>query len=637
MELSAATRNAILHLPENLQAPANRWFERLAEQGGMHAADDILPHLARVVACSEFAGNTLLRYWSELEDRLQDLNEPVDQDALRLFADSAGDVDNSTDFFKAALRRQRNLRLLHVFWRELAGAASVDDSLQDLSDTADQLLRAATAFAHREMSERFGRVRDAGGREVSMIILAMGKLGGRELNFSSDIDLIFCYSASGESDGRKRLHAQEYFDRLSRQIVQLIDASTADGFVFRTDTRLRPFGESGPPVVSFAALESYLLRHGRDWERYAYVKARIVGSRPLVEVSTELFDELIFPFVYRRYLDYGVFESLREMHAMIATEVARKELADNVKLGPGGIREIEFIVQSLQLVRGGSRNEFRQLFATHHDGGGAAPRHHRNADAALAGDDDDALLRPKQVLDRGALHRTVCGVCRPGFHRALHPDGRVFGPGVSFLVRRADWPGGGLPGSAQGVSDPQRHLGLSAAPQLDLRLGRHGPLRPRRGPGGEDVGLEGLGAVRDPGAAAGAEPIAAFADRRGLTVGDGVLGQYFRYGHYGGVAAALLAGHTHGRDGGPDVLPAQDEGTRTMGCRVRVQPDPVGRRLRLDLHGSDGADLHQFGRQCGGPGEHARGDGGLGRDECGWDMAVFCPEYWGRRCVHCRQ
>jgi len=359
MELSAATRNAILPLPENLQAPANRWFERLAEQGGMHAADDMLPHLARVVACSEFAGNTLLRYWSELEDRLQDLNEPVDQDALRLFADSASDVDDSTDFFKAALRRQRNLRLLHVFWRELAGAASVDDSLQDLSDTADQLLRAATTFAHREMSERFGRVRDAGGREVSMIILAMGKLGGRELNFSSDIDLIFCYSASGESDGRKRLHAQEYFDRLSRQIVQLIDESTADGFVFRTDTRLRPFGESGPPVVSFAALESYLLRHGRDWERYAYVKARIVGSRPLVEVSTELFDELIFPFVYRRYLDYGVFESLREMHAMIATEVASKELADNIKLGPGGIREIEFIVQSLQLVRGGSRNELR--------------------------------------------------------------------------------------------------------------------------------------------------------------------------------------------------------------------------------------------------------------------------------------
>ena len=277
MELSAATRNAISHLPEILQAPVERWFGRLAEQGGKHPADDILPHLVHVVACSEFAGNTLLRYWSELAHRLQDLDEPVDMDALRRFADSAGDTEDSTDSVKTALRRQRNLRLLNVLWRELSGAATVDESMAALSDTADHLLRAATAFAQRDMSERFGRVRDVDGKEIPMVILAMGKLGGRELNFSSDIDLIFCYSASGESDGRKRLHAQEYFGRLSRQVVQLIDESTADGFVFRTDTRLRPFGESGPPVVSFAALESYLLRHGRDWERYAYVKARIVG------------------------------------------------------------------------------------------------------------------------------------------------------------------------------------------------------------------------------------------------------------------------------------------------------------------------------------------------------------------------
>jgi len=359
MELSAATREAISHLPQELHAAVEPWFERLAEQGGEPPADDMLPHLARVVACSDFAGNTLLRYWSELADRLQEFDQPVDPDALLRFADNAGDADDSTDLFKAALRRQRNLRLLHILWRELSGVASVDESLRDLSDTADHLLRAATAFVQRKMLERFGRVRDADANEVSMVILAMGKLGGRELNFSSDIDLIFCYPASGESDGRKRLHAQEYFDRLSRQVAQLIDEPTADGFVFRTDTRLRPFGESGPLVVSFAALESYLLRHGRDWERYAYVKARIVGLRPRVEVSTELFSELILPFVYRRYLDYGVFESLREMHAMIAAEVARKDLADNVKLGPGGIREIEFIVQSLQLLRGGSRNELQ--------------------------------------------------------------------------------------------------------------------------------------------------------------------------------------------------------------------------------------------------------------------------------------
>jgi len=182
----------------------------------------------------------------------------------------------------------------------------------------------------------------------------MGKLGGRELNFSSDIDIIFCYAENGETDGDRTLSAQEYFARLSRQVIALIDEVTVDGFVFRVDTRLRPFGDSGPPVVSFIALESYLLQHGRDWERYAYVKARIVGLQPSTEAKEELYSNLIQPFVYRRYLDYGVFESVREMQNLIAAEVRRRELADNIKLGPGGIREAEFIVQALQLVRGGS-------------------------------------------------------------------------------------------------------------------------------------------------------------------------------------------------------------------------------------------------------------------------------------------
>jgi glutamate-ammonia-ligase adenylyltransferase len=189
---------------------------------------------------------------------------------------------------------------------------------------------------------------------VPLVILGMGKLGGHELNFSSDIDIIFLYPEDGATDGAKSISAQEYFGRLSRQLIALLDEATADGFVFRIDTRLRPFGDSGPPVVSFAALESYLLQHGRDWERYAYVKARVVGPSPGSAIVADLHDNLIRPFVYRRYIDYGVFESLREMHAMISAEVEKRELQDNVKLGPGGIREAEFIVQSLQLVRGGS-------------------------------------------------------------------------------------------------------------------------------------------------------------------------------------------------------------------------------------------------------------------------------------------
>ena len=266
----------------------------------------------------------------------------------------------SADAAKSRLRRYRNRYLVQVLCCETEGSATLSETLGALSLLADNLLGAATGYAQVQLAERFGQLRDGAGVPVSFVILGMGKLGGGELNFSSDIDLVFLFAEDGESDGPRKLAGQQYFTRLSQIVVALLDEITADGFVFRIDTRLRPFGDSGPPVISFAALEAYLLQHGRDWERYAYVKARVVGLRPPDTVAAELFGNLISPFVYRRYLDYGVFESLREMHAMIAAEVKRRDLADNVKLGPGGIREIEFIVQSLQLVRGGNRRELRQ-------------------------------------------------------------------------------------------------------------------------------------------------------------------------------------------------------------------------------------------------------------------------------------
>ncbi len=179
----------------------------------------------------------------------------------------------------------------------------------------------------------------------------MGKLGGRELNFSSDVDLVFLFADGGETDGPRSIDNQDYFTRLGRGLIRLLDARTEDGFVFRVDMRLRPFGDSGPLVVSLASLEDYLQQHGRDWERYAWVKARaIVGPEAYAAAN----QEFVRPFVYRRYLDFGVFESLREMKALIAREVARRELEHDLKLGTGGIREIEFIAQSMQLVRGGS-------------------------------------------------------------------------------------------------------------------------------------------------------------------------------------------------------------------------------------------------------------------------------------------
>ena len=178
----------------------------------------------------------------------------------------------------------------------------------------------------------------------------MGKLGGGELNFSSDVDLVLLFPEHGDTDGARAIANEEFFTRLGQALARLLGTPTADGFVLRVDLRLRPFGDSGPLVASFAAFEDYLTRHGRDWERYAYVKARPVTS---VERYAEVEAAAVRPFVYRRYLDYGVFESLREMKALIEREVERRELADHVKLGPGGIREIEFIVQALQLTRGG--------------------------------------------------------------------------------------------------------------------------------------------------------------------------------------------------------------------------------------------------------------------------------------------
>jgi len=342
----------IANLPQKLRAPVGLWFEHLATQ------DVDLPHnlvepTARVVACSEFAGKVLLRELDWFIRHAASFREPVQDADLEAFVDGIATSDKDPAAIKSELRRYRNRYLLRVIWRELGRLADLDETLRQLSLLADRLLDAATRYATRQLRSRFGTVRNQVGDAVPLVVLGMGKLGGYELNFSSDIDLIFCYPDSGETDGERSIDAQEYFTRLSQQVIALIDEVTADGFVFRIDTRLRPFGDSGPPVVSFAALESYLLQHGRGWERYAYVKARIVGPKPTAAVAEELHSNMIRPFVYRRYLDYGVFESIREMQELVATEVRRRDLIDNVKLGPGGIREAEFIVQALQLVRGG--------------------------------------------------------------------------------------------------------------------------------------------------------------------------------------------------------------------------------------------------------------------------------------------
>jgi glutamate-ammonia-ligase adenylyltransferase len=248
------------------------------------------------------------------------------------------------------LRRWRRYELARIAWRDLAGWADLPETLADLSAFADAAIRSAAAFARHALVERYGEPRSAAGEVQPLVVIGMGKLGGGELNFSSDVDLVLFFPEHGETDGTRSIANEEFFTRLAQALVRLLEAPTADGFVLRVDLRLRPFGSSGPVVASFAAFEDYLPRHGRDWERYAWIKARALTAP---DRYAELEAAAVRPFVYRRYLDYGVFESLREMKALIEREVERRELADDVKLGPGGIREIEFIVQALQLTRGG--------------------------------------------------------------------------------------------------------------------------------------------------------------------------------------------------------------------------------------------------------------------------------------------
>src|SRR5689334_10332303 len=252
--------------------------------------------------------------------------------------------------FMVALRRQRLREMVRIAWRDLAGWASVPETLADTSAFADVAIEAAVEYASRDLARTWGEPRSLEGEPQPLVVVGMGKLGGGELNFSSDIDLIFVFPEKGETAGARSIDNEDFFTRLGRLVIRVLGERTAEGIVFRVDMRLRPFGDSGPLTASAVFLNDYLQTHGRDWERYAWVKARALTGE---EAWKAIHAESVRPFVYRRYLDFGVFESLREMKALIEKEVARRDLADHVKLGPGGIREIEFIVQSFQLIRGG--------------------------------------------------------------------------------------------------------------------------------------------------------------------------------------------------------------------------------------------------------------------------------------------
>jgi glutamate-ammonia-ligase adenylyltransferase len=258
-------------------------------------------------------------------------------------------VESETELQKR-LRLFRREEMVRIIWRDLAGSAELSETLEDLSELADATVDQALSRLYGWAVSKQGVPRDEAGEQQHLLVLGMGKLGARELNLSSDIDLIFTYPRQGSVDGPRPISNEQFFVRLCQQLIKTLSAQTADGFVFRVDARLRPFGDSGPLAICFDAMEDYYESHAREWERYAMIKARVVaGDR---EAGDYLMN-VLRPFVYRRYLDFGAIESIREMKRLIGRELMRKGIADNVKLGPGGIREIEFIGQAYQLIRGG--------------------------------------------------------------------------------------------------------------------------------------------------------------------------------------------------------------------------------------------------------------------------------------------
>jgi glutamate-ammonia-ligase adenylyltransferase len=292
--------------------------------------------------------NNRLKARPELTDWLESsLAQPVTrQDMLDFLA--SGIV--TEDDLKRQLRRLRERVFARVMTRDLNGLADLAEVTRTLTELAEVSVRCALDFHHRDLAAIHGEPLDSAGRSQQLIVVGMGKLGGGELNASSDIDLIFVFPEDGETDGNRKINNFEFFTRVGKRLINAIDDKTGDGYVFRVDMRLRPYGDSGPLVSSFGMLEDYFYTQAREWERYAWIKGRALTGAP--ERIDEL-ENLRKPFVFRKYLDFGAFGSMRELHAQIRREVMRKDKADNIKLGPGGIREIEFIAQVFQLIRGG--------------------------------------------------------------------------------------------------------------------------------------------------------------------------------------------------------------------------------------------------------------------------------------------
>ena len=273
------------------------------------------------------------------------LHRPLDAEAMQAFMTEAG-LDDAR--LRATLRNLRTWVMCHLIVRDLNGMADLAEVTETMTVLAEVTIRAAHDVLRENLVQRHGVPLSQTGWEQELLVIGMGKLGGRELNVSSDIDLIFIYPEDGDTGGAKVISNFEFFERLGKQLIQALAEVTEHGQVFRVDMRLRPNGDSGALVGSFDMLENYFISQGREWERYAWIKARVLAGERFGEL-----EKIARPFVFRKYLDFGAINAMRELHAQIRREVARRDRANNIKLGPGGIREIEFIAQVFQLIRGG--------------------------------------------------------------------------------------------------------------------------------------------------------------------------------------------------------------------------------------------------------------------------------------------
>ena len=347
-------------LPAPLQPAVRNAWESFRERSGDAALpEEILASIPKVWAISPFiAGHCARR--PELLRELADSGRLARANEESEYADLLGAALTGVDTesgLMSVLRRFRNREMVRIAWRDIAGWAPLNETLMDASRLAESCLQAALNVLFQQARESRGTPVNSRGEAQNLVVLGMGKLGAWELNFSSDIDLIFAYRDDGELDDRKQTSYSEFYTKLARKLVTALDAMTDDGFVFRVDTRLRPFGDSWPLVMNFDAMEAYYQSQAREWERYAMVKVRTLAGDFAAGLELE---EFLRPFVYRRYLDYRALGELRELKRKITLELARQDRQENVKLGPGGIREIEFIGQAFQLIRGGQEKNLRE-------------------------------------------------------------------------------------------------------------------------------------------------------------------------------------------------------------------------------------------------------------------------------------